>query len=148
MSVRINITLDTSGLNRLLSKMNLSKNNEVRKAITIISYKIEGDAKESIQRGSRSGILYTRRSITHRASAAGEFPKSDTGSLVANITSEFSFNGLESTVGSRIAAPHGFYLEYGTSKMAPRPWLFPTVIKNKKFIENTYKNVLIKVVKK
>ena len=49
MSVRLNVTLDTGKLNRLLSKMNLSKNKEVKKALAIISYKIEGDAKESIQ---------------------------------------------------------------------------------------------------
>lgn len=77
----------------------------------------------SIQTGGRSGRIYKRRSVTHQASAPGEKPKTDTGDLVRNITMEKIASGF--TVGSRKGAPHGFWLEFGTSKMDARPWLQP-----------------------
>lgn len=101
-------------------------------------------AVDNIRKGARSGKLYTRwgGSKQHQASAPGEFPKSDTGTLLQNLTvsgpdnsreymdgygngsppsAKDALRGLE--VGSRKGAPHGFFLEYGTSTMAPRPWL-------------------------
>jgi len=83
------------------------------------------EAVNSIRKGPRSGILYGRwgsRKL-HQASAPGEAPKSDTGVLIQNITIEKEGTGY--TVGSRKGAPHGFWLEFGTSKMFARPWLVP-----------------------
>jgi len=83
----------------------------------------QGKAVKSISSGARSGAIYKRGSISHQASAAGQLPKSDTGTLVKNITVEKVSDGY--TVGSRKDAPHGFWLEFGTSNMSPRPWLQP-----------------------
>lgn len=79
------------------------------------------NAVTSIQKGGRSGRIYKRGSVLHQSSAPSEAPKSDTGNLVSNIT--FEKNSM--TVGSRKDAPYGFWLEFGTSKMAARPWLQP-----------------------
>lgn len=85
-----------------------------------------------IQGGSRSGRLYKRRSVTHRASSAGEPPKTDTGNLINNITVEKE-GRLHYTAGSRKGAPYGRYLEYGTMNMQPRPWLI-----------KSYRNTMVK----
>ena len=48
---------------------------------------IRGEAVRSIQQGSKSGKTYKRYNPTrtHKASAPGEAPASDTGFLVSNI---------------------------------------------------------------
>lgn len=57
----------------------------------------------------------------HVASAQGQFPASDTGQLVRNITMEKESDGY--TVGSRKGAPHGFFLEMKSPSRGGRPWL-------------------------
>lgn len=83
------------------------------------------NAVKSISGGSRAGKKYkaTKAGKIHTASAPGEPPKTDTGALVSGITLEKEPYGY--SVGSRPKAPHGFWLEFGTSKMDPRPWLRP-----------------------
>lgn len=84
---------------------------------------IETTAKNAIQSGGRSGKIYKRRSVLHKASAAGEYPKTDTGKLVRNIFSD-KVDRFVYQVGSKgNGAPHGRFLEFGTLKMRPRPWL-------------------------
>lgn len=80
-------------------------------------------AVKSIQGHQSSGVTYKRRSVEHTASTAGNPPNSDTGRLVKNITVQKIDGGYD--VGSRKDAPHGLWLEFGTSSTAPRPWLRP-----------------------
>ncbi len=97
-------------------------------------------AINSIRQGARSGRLYRRwrGAKTHKASAPGEAPKSDTGTLVQNITLEkIGRDGY--TVGSRKGAPHGFWLEWGTSMMDARPWLTPAFNAMEKLFWGKYK---------
>ena len=142
MTIAMTIALDTSGLISKLRKMTNETPKEAKQAISDVSFKVEGDAKYAIQTGGRTGRIYKRGTKTHQASAGGEFPKTDTGELVSNITSEFSSMGLEVTVGSRRSAPHGFMLEFGTSKMAPRPWLMPTIYSNRDYINKRFEKSL------
>lgn len=95
-------------------------------------------AVDSIRKGARTGNLYGRwgNKKLHQASGPGEVPKSDTGTLVQNITLEKEGKGY--TVGSRKGAPHGFWLEFGTSNMAPRPWLVPAFQKMMETIRGKY----------
>ena len=87
------------------------------------AYMTQLDAVKSIQTHQSSGRSYTRRSVQHTASTAGNPPNTDTGNLVRNITVNKIQGGYD--VGSRAGAPYGFWLEFGTLKMAPRPWLSP-----------------------
>lgn len=57
----------------------------------------------------------------HVASAQGEYPATDTGQLVRNITMEKEIDGY--TVGSRKGAPQGFFLEMKSPSRGGRPWL-------------------------
>ena len=85
---------------------------------------IRGEAIRSIQQGSKSGKTYKRYNPTrtHKASAPGEAPASDTGNLVRNIRVKQKSLDIV-TVESR--ASYSKFLEYGTSKMQARPFLFP-----------------------
>ena len=135
--VHFKMNFDTSKFNKKIKKISFVSKKQAIKSIAKISFKIEGEAKYNIQTGSRSGVIYKRGSKTHQASAKGEFPKTDKGALVAGINAEFSNGGLIGEVGTRKSTPHGFLLEFGTSKMAPRPWLAPTIYNNKPFIYKT-----------
>jgi HK97 gp10 family phage protein len=89
-------------------------------------------AKESMQ-GPKSGRLYkvSRTGKLHRASAPGQAPAIDTGNLVNSIQHE--------QVGSEDArvfthVEYAPYLEFGTARMAPRPFMTPAAIKSAKFL--------------
>jgi HK97 gp10 family phage protein len=57
-------------------------------------------------------------------SAPGEPPRKQTGRLRASVTSEVDEGALEARVGTNINdPPYPRWLELGTGKMAPRPWL-------------------------
>jgi HK97 gp10 family phage protein len=60
---------------------------------------------------------------THRASAPGQPPATDTGRLISSIY--FDLKPLTATVGSRLA--YAYWLEFGTRKMKPRPIWMKTV---------------------
>ena len=85
---------------------------------------IRGEAVKSIQTGPKSGKVYTRYNPTrtHISSAPGEAPASDTGNLVRNIRVKQKSQDIV-TVES--GASYSKFLEYGTSKMQARPFLFP-----------------------
>ena len=85
---------------------------------------IRGEAIKSIQTGPKSGRTYEKYNPrrTHKASAPGEAPASDTGNLVRNIRVTQKSQDVV-TVESR--ASYSKFLEYGTSKMQARPFLFP-----------------------
>jgi HK97 gp10 family phage protein len=136
-------------LERKLAKVGVDAKSAIMKAVAESSLKIESDAKTSIQRGSRTGRIYTRGNVQHQASAPGEAPKTDTGKLVAGISTKLADGGLSSKVGVMSKeAIHGAYLELGTSKVSPRPWLNPALDKNRDFIQKSFERHLMKAIKK
>lgn len=104
---------------------------------------IRNNATRLIQAQS-PGEPYVRykngRRRTGVASQAGSPPNTDTGNLVRSITVE-RYGKFEVTVGSRESAPYGKYLEYGTSRMAARPWLMPAFNLSKATIKEKIERV-------
>ena len=90
---------------------------------------IRGEAIRSIQQGAKSGKTYKKYNPTrtHKASAPGEAPASDTGFLVSNIRVKDQKDFVE----VRSEASYSKFLEYGTSKMLARPFMFPASEKSK-----------------
>lgn len=86
---------------------------------------VKTEAIRLILSGPKTGRDYRRRSVLHKASAPGEPPASDTGTLVNSIATEYDQAALTGQVVVR--APYGPYLEFGTQKMEPRPFLRPAV---------------------
>ncbi|NMC54973.1 MAG: hypothetical protein GYA48_15205 [Chloroflexi bacterium] len=85
---------------------------------------IEKISKESME-DPKSGRLYPRGKKTHRASAPGEPPAVDSGNLANSIQSEVSMlsNGPRGAVFTNTEYAVG--LEFGTRKMAARPFMKP-----------------------
>lgn len=106
-----------------------------------IAAELEGDIALRIQQGPKTGRVYKRRSVTHRASMAGQSPANDTGTLMKSIYSERE-SRLTYTVGSRVV--YALYLEYGTRKMAARPFFRPAV----ENIRKEFNSRLIQAVKR
>ena len=130
-----NMKLALSQLDRLAKDMELPFQEVVKGGGQLI----RGEAIKSIQTGAKSGVMYQmynpRRE--HRASAPGQAPASDTGNLVSKITvKQKSLN----VVHVESNADYSSFLEYGTSKMEARPFMFPAFEKSKKPILNAVFN--------
>ncbi len=104
---------------------------ELTKALYASAKKVEAEAKKSVLSGGKTGRVYTRRTVTHRASAPGEAPASDTGRLVNSINGTLAGTTAEVTASARYSRP----LEFGTAKMAARPFLFPALEKSRAWIQ-------------
>lgn len=98
----------------------------VDKIIQRTAMDVRNTAVAAIQRGARTGNKYTRYKPkrTGIASAPGEYPKSDTGNLASHIYTNH-IRKLVSDVGTTVK--YGEWLETGTAKMQPRPWLQPSL---------------------
>lgn len=70
-----------------------------------------------------SGRTYQRPGgKTHTASSPGNAPRPDTGTLINSL--RWEPRGQNRALIA--SAEHGYYLEYGTEKMAARPFFRPT----------------------
>lgn len=86
----------------------------------------------AISRGSPQGRFYKRGAVTHRASAPGDAPATDTGRLINSIYVDKMPGAV--VVGSNLA--YAAYLERGTigrgGYVAPRPvWVPKTLETNR-----------------
>ena len=103
---------------------------------------VRNTAVTSINQGAASGVTYEKYNPrrTHTASAAGQPPATDTGFLVNNIVLDIDNNGLGANVESR--ADYSAFLEFGTSKMAARPFMQPALEENKPKINRLAKQMI------
>ena len=107
---------------------------KMQQVITYGTNATRNTAIENISRGAKSGETYEKYNPrrTHIASSDGQPPASDTGFLVSNIKRFIDGDGLGGEVRSR--AFYSKFLEFGTSKMLPRPFMFPALEKNRQKI--------------
>lgn len=86
---------------------------------------VRSEALTLILKTAKTGRIYRRGRRRHQASAPGEAPASDTGTLVGRIRTSYDSDNLVGTItaSTAYAAP----LEYGTARMAARPFLRPAL---------------------
>jgi HK97 gp10 family phage protein len=97
----------------------------VGQALFVAADQIVTDAQISITRGSVSGA-------NHVPSRPGEPPNQDTGVLANNIEA-VQLGPLR--VAATSNAPYSQPLEFGTSKMAARPFMRPAADKNRRGVQ-------------
>ena len=90
---------------------------------------VRNTAVDSVNQGSRSGRLYKKGGETGQRSAAGEPPKTDEGILAGSIVIDVDSDNMGVNVESR--ADYSEALEFGTSKMAARPFMQPALESNR-----------------
>jgi len=105
-----------------LKRMAQKTPQQVTRALYAAGQILEIDAERSITAGSISGA-------GHIPSAPGQPPNADTRTLDSNIETEIGGPGVV-TVTSK--APYSAALEYGTSRMAARPFMRPATERNRK----------------
>ena len=137
------ISIKVSGLEKaleVLRKAETELQEPIKDTLKGGAQLIRGEAIKSIQSGSKTGRTYKRYNPTrtHKASAPGEAPASDTGNLVSNIMVQEKGDSIE--VQSN--AEYSKFLEYGTSKMEARPFLFPAYeMSREKIVQAIFKKV-------
>lgn len=89
---------------------------EINRLLFAAGEKVAVEAQIAITRGAVSGK-------NHVPSRPGQPPNNDTGVLAGNIE---VVNKRPGVVEVSSNAPYSEYLEYGTSKMAARPFMRPT----------------------
>lgn len=135
-------TIETVGAKELeaaLAEADKRARNAVGRIVRASALSIQADAVKLIQRGEKTGVVYTKRGGTkHQASAPGEAPASDEGTLAGRIVAvkiaPFSWAVGVSNLD------YGAYLEFGTQHIAERPWLRPAAEFNRKpFVDDIRK---------
>ena len=120
--------LQVEGINDLLQAIE-DKKQEIRRAVYAevesSAYRVRSKAVRRVQQSAASGAVYEKYSPrrTHQASAPGEAPATDTGALAGSIAVR-GRSGDWYVVSDIRYAP---MLEFGTSKMEARPFLFPSL---------------------
>lgn len=129
----------------------------IRMAMYFIGKDLVKTSQELIQSKDKSGRVYKLKSGTvtrlHQSSAPGEAPANFSGNLRKSLG--FEVRGADQLeFGSRSGAPtaglsnkqavakYSKFLEEGTSKMAPRPYLKPSFEKNKGNILQHFERLL------
>lgn len=106
----------------------LTRAREINDAVVAAMYAagqlVEIDAEHSITSGSISGA-------NHVPSLPGQPPNADTRLLDTNIETTIRRRGRNPVVQVMSNAPYAMFLEFGTSRMAERPYLRPALQRNR-----------------
>ncbi len=136
-------------LTRKLRRLPEAQRAPVKRAVTLSCVDVHRAAVSSIQRGSKTGAVRMRylggAKVKHQASAPGEAPATDTGALAASVHWALWASGLGGSVGTNLE--YGKHLEHGTSRIEPRPWLFPAAERNRRKIVERLKTAVREALK-
>jgi hypothetical protein len=135
------IRIELDGMSQLLAKLQavqVAGEDVIVDAITDLVTDTHAFAVQGIAGGPKGGRTYVRGGVAHTASAPGQYPATDSGILVGSVRMELPTEADKTgRVGTRIA--YGPMLEFGTSRMAARPWLLPSFERAKIGVEKELK---------
>lgn len=126
---------------------------ELNKTIALCCKKVQDDIQYSMAHTERdmSKTYFTNnKTKAHHPSLPGNPPAVDSGNLRNSIRYEVHSEGSEiyGVVGSTQKDPdYAVFTEYGTNKMAPRPWLRPAMQKNNEWIRKSMANAVANTLK-
>lgn len=101
------------------------------RTLVIIANDARNELIADLRGGTPSGRTYRRRGgVTHRASAPGEVPATDTGQLIQSLSVDVNAveqgYALAGVLNGPLAVKgYAVHLELGTPTIAPRPFLAP-----------------------
>lgn len=124
-SAKIELKINKAELNKII--------NQAENLVYDGSVYMAEEMKKSIASGTKSGNRYG----THTSSAPGQAPANWTGKLLKSIK-------VQKTQGKAfvfVTAKYAEFLEFGTSKMRPRPFIIPAFLKTKKMILERLKRI-------
>lgn len=129
----------------LQKKTNEVIKNKIPNAIKLCCEQVRSTMLDDMEKTPvNSDVSYYNynKSVPHHPSLPGNPPAPDSGNLRKSIhyTVEGSGKDTVGRVGTDVK--YGKYLEFGTSRIAPRPWIKPSLDKNKTFIISKLKEAL------
>lgn len=118
-----------AALQKALREFSINADREIAAAVNGTAQNIRAHAIKSIMRGPKTGETYkkTKPKRTHKASAPGQAPATDTGRLAGSIQADVSGRRAEVYTNAAYAAP----LEFGTTTIEPRPFMVPAMEKER-----------------
>ena len=124
------MTMELEGAEKLavaLDKLTKAAEVHVSRALSATGLELRGDIVKRYNKGPATGVVYDLSSPnrTHRASAPGEAPMTDTGRLASSVTFKEVPAKLAVEVESKI--DYAAHLEFGTRRMAARPAWVPAI---------------------
>ena len=131
-------------LSMFLEKTEKEIQGREKKFVTVACAEIERKAKTEM-RNTLVNPAVTYGKKNHHPSMPGHAPSPDSGTLMRSVTHEVKVEGNEvvGLVGSILRNPdYPKYLEYGTSKMKPRPWLSTAIEKSHNFIVQAFQKIM------
>lgn len=135
------ISVSVSGASaviKALDEQRAKREKAVQDAVNLTAQLVRTDAIRSMKQSPATGDKYKRRTITHTASSSPNPPRIDTGRLANSVKA--LVGKLEALVGT--AVEYGRYLEFGTTKMQPRPWLFPAFERQRRNFVNRLREAM------
>ena len=110
------LIMGSAGYERTMARATSTEYRVARQAAGIKKRKLRA-------RGRRLEKSRQRQAVNRFASgsSAGRYPYKRSGNLRRNIQMEFDRASMTARVGTNVL--YGRYLEFGTRRMAPRPWL-------------------------
>lgn len=121
-----------------LNRMAKQTAQKVLQALYVSGQQIEITAERSITEGSVSGA-------GHVPSAPGQPPNANTRLLDTSIETTIEARGNNPVVHVTSNAPYSSPLEFGTSKMAERPFMRPAAEKHRGDLTARVKNATVKI---
>lgn len=129
---------------RDLQKKEKEAEANAKKFVTVSVAEIERQAK-TVMRDTTVDMNKTYGKRGHHPSLPGNAPAPDSGTLMRSVTHEVRTEGNEvvGVVGSTLRNPdYPKFLEFGTSKMKPRPWLSTAIERSQNFIVQAFQRIM------
>lgn len=120
-------------LKEKLRRLPLEVQNDVKPALKDGAQIVADDVARSM-RETKTGRVYKRKGRVYQASAAGQAPAVFSGRLIGSIKIEDATG-----VRLRITGAQAIALEFGSTRSAARPFLFPAVKRNRPKINTEIK---------
>ena len=122
MSDSVTIKVDgRTTLAKALKKLGADAQKDFERLVTKTALDIRRDVIKRYKSGPKTGAITMRGKREHQASAPGEAPAVDRGTLLSSLYFEQP-TPKSATIGTRLA--YGFYLEFGAKYIEKRPaWL-------------------------
>lgn len=118
---------------------------EIQAALLEAGTLVQSEAQRLVLDGPKTGRIYQKYvpRRTHQASAPGEPPANDLGNLVANIVQDRADLGRGRIIIASLAS-YAKMLEFGTSKMAARPYLRAAMMNMRGAVQRAFRAALLR----
>jgi len=117
----VTVRVDVTKLNQIIANLPGAAD----KTVSQIAFAVQGDAQASFGSGP-DGQTYVHGNVTHIASSPDFPPNTDTSNLV---NSAYTQQQRPGTWEVGFKADYADDLEFGTPHIAPRPFLYPAVVR-------------------